>query len=516
MTPPARRLALLSVHDKTGIVELAGVLSAAGFTILSTGGTARALLDSRLNVLEVSKHTGYPEMLEGRVKTLHPKIHGGLLARRDRADDMATLREAGIEPIELVVINLYPFEATARRPGAPWEEIIEMIDIGGPSMIRSAAKNHRDVTVVVDPADYPRIAEAYEKLGTVPAEMRLALASKAFARTAAYDEAIHRYLSPGREAELFPATLTASFDKVQDLRYGENPHQSAAFYREIGAPAGSLALARKLHGKELSFNNLLDLDSAWRLVSEFSGTAAAVIKHNNPCGVAIADSAAEAFALARDTDPTSAFGGVVALNRPIDAETALEIGTLFLEALIAPSFEEEALALLRKKTGLRLLSAGGAAAVLSGLDWRRVSGGMLAQTWDATTALPSQGKVVTRRSPTASEMQDLEFAWRVAKHVKSNAIVYASGGRTLGIGAGQMSRVDAARLGAQKALTPLQGSVLASDAFFPFRDGIDAAAQAGVAAVVQPGGSIRDADIIAAADEHAMAMVFTGERHFRH
>ena len=516
MTAPARRLALLSVYDKSGIVDLARNLSECGFTLLSTGGTARALLEARLSVEEVSEHTGFPEMLDGRVKTLHPKIHGGLLARRDRAEHMTTLREAGIEPIEMVVVNLYPFEATVSRPGASREEIIECIDIGGPSLIRSAAKNHRDVTVVVDQADYSRVAAGVKELGMVPPGIRLELAAKAFARTASYDDAIRRYLSPASGAQVFPRTLDLSFEKICDLRYGENPHQLAAFYREPGAPQGSLALSEQIHGKELSFNNLMDLDSAWRLVSEFDPAAAAVIKHNNPCGAAVAGSTAEAFARARDTDPQSAFGGVVALNHALDAETALEIGSLFLEAIIATSFEAEALALLRKKANLRLLAAGGDTAKMTGLDLRRVSGGVLAQTWDRSASLPSQGKVVTHRAPTPSEMEDLGFAWKVAKHVKSNAIVYASGGRTLGIGAGQMSRVDSARLGAQKSLTPLKGSVMASDAFFPFRDGIDAAAQAGVAAVVQPGGSVRDPEIIAAADGHGLAMVFTGERHFRH
>jgi len=451
------------------------------------------------------------------VKTLHPRIHGGLLARRDRADHLAALREAGIEPIELVAINLYPFEATVARPGATREEIIEMIDIGGPSMIRSAAKNHRDVTVVVDPADYPRVAAAIQQLGAVPEDLRGELSAKAFARTAAYDAAIHRYLAAAAgPPETFPPVLGLAFERVGELRYGENPHQAAAFYREPGAPAGTLARAVQIHGKELSFNNLLDLDSAWRLVSEFTAVAAVVIKHNTPCGVALADTPAAAFALARETDPLSAFGGVVALNRPLDADTAREIGALFLEAIVAPSFEEAALEILRKKANLRLLRTDAGSLALTGADFKRVSGGLLVQTWDLATKSAGEGRVVTKRAPLPREMEDLDFAWRVAKHVRSNAIVYASGGRTLGIGAGQMSRVDAARIGVQKSLSPLKGSVLASDAFFPFRDGIDAAAEAGVAAVVQPGGSIRDAEVIAAADEHGMAMVFTGERHFRH
>jgi phosphoribosylaminoimidazolecarboxamide formyltransferase/IMP cyclohydrolase len=513
-----RRLALLSVHDKAGIIDLARALAGSGFTILSTGGTARTLSEAGIPVTEVSEHTGFPEMLDGRVKTLHPRIHGGLLARRDRPDHMAALRESEIEPIELVVINLYPFEATAARPGATREEIVEMIDIGGPSMIRSAAKNHRDVTVVVDPADYSRVGAALRQLGEVPLNLREELAAKAFARTSAYDAAIHRYLSFAAvgPAEPFSPHLELAFEKACDLRYGENPHQSAAFYREHDAPAGTLARAVQIQGKELSFNNLLDLDAGWRLVGEFEKIAAIVIKHNNPCGAALGARPAEAFARARDTDPLSAFGGVLALNRPLDADTAREIGSLFLEAIIAPSFHEEALEILKKKTNLRLLRAGAESVALTGMDFKRVTGGLLLQSWDRTTTPASAGRVVTKRSPLPEEMEDLDFAWRVAKHVRSNAIVYASGGRTLGIGAGQMSRVDSARLGVQKARTPLQGSVMASDAFFPFRDGIDAAAEAGVAAVVQPGGSIRDPEVIAAADEHGISMVFTGERHFRH
>ncbi|HEU5181534.1 MAG TPA: bifunctional phosphoribosylaminoimidazolecarboxamide formyltransferase/IMP cyclohydrolase [Candidatus Polarisedimenticolia bacterium] len=516
MPPPAeRRLALLSVHDKTGLIDLAHGLREHGFTLLSTGGTAAALREAGLPVVEVSQHTGFPEILDGRVKTLHPKIHAGLLARRDLPAHLGALEELHIEPIQLLAVNLYPFEATAAKPGASREEILEMIDIGGPSMIRSAAKNHRDVAVVVDPADYPRIlAELRE--GGVSQETRTALAAKAFARTAEYDRAIGTYLAAGGDPGPFPATLQLSFHKVSGLRYGENPHQEAAFYREGDAPAGSIARAEPIQGKELSFNNLLDLDSAWRLVSEFDPPAAAIIKHNNPCGAAVAGSAAEAFARARDADPQSAFGGVVALNRPLDVETVLEIGALFLEAIVAPSVPEEARALLKKKAQLRVLAASASRLELGGLDLRRVSGGLLTQTWDRETASVAQGRVVTRRVPTAAELEDLEFAWKIAKHVKSNAIVYAAGGRTLGIGAGQMSRVDAARLGVQKSLTPLSGCVLASDAFFPFRDGIDAAAQAGVAAVVQPGGSLRDPEVIAAADEHGLAMIFTGERHFRH
>jgi len=518
MASPNRRLALLSVHNKAGIVDLARVLVDSGFTLLSTGGTARVLKEAGHAVTEVSEHTGFPEMLEGRVKTLHPRIHGGLLARRDRPDHLSALRELGIEPIELVVINLYPFEETALRPGASLEETIEMIDIGGPAMIRSAAKNHSSVSVVTDPVDYPRISAAIQESGTIPSELRLELAARAFARTAAYDEAIYRFLSAaaGTPAPHFPPLLSLRFEKASDLRYGENPHQEAAFYRDPGVPPGSVAGATQLQGKELSFNNLLDLDAAWRLVCEFSSPGAAIIKHNSPCGAAVATTLADAFLRAREADPLSAFGGVLALNRPLDVATALEIGDLFLEAIIVPSCVEDAQAVLRKKSNLRLLSVGAGVARATGLDFRRVSGGILVQTWDSETASVSAARVVTKRSPTARELEDLEFAWKVVKHVRSNAIVYASSGRTLGIGAGQMSRVDAARFGALKSKLPLIGSVLASDAFFPFRDGIDAAAGAGVTAIVQPGGSIRDAEVIVAADELGIAMVFTGERHFRH
>jgi len=518
-TSPKRRLALLSVHDKTGIIDLARVLAEAGFTLLSTGGTARALLSAGLGVTEVSDHTGFPEMLDGRVKTLHPKIHAGLLARRDRTDHLATLREAGIEPIELVVVNLYPFEQTALRPGATREEIVEMIDIGGPSLIRAAAKNHQDVAAVVDPSDYPRVAAAINQSDRVPEDLRRELAAKAFSRTAAYDAAIHRFLASetGSAAGTFPQTLSLAYEKVEALRYGENPHQAAAFYREMGALLdGTLASATQVQGKDLSFNNLLDLDAAWRLVSEFSSPAVAVIKHNNPCGVAIGGTPAEAFTRARDADPVSAFGGVVGLNRPMDAATAGETGDLFLEAIIAPSYEEGALRLLQKKANLRVLSVGAETIRLTGLDMRRVSGGLLVQAWDRERATLDGARLVTRRAPLPRERKDLEFAWSVVKHVRSNAIVYASGGRTLGIGAGQMSRVDAVRFGALKARESLKGSVLASDAFFPFRDGIDAAAEVGATAIVQPGGSKRDSETIAAADEHGMAMLFTGERHFRH
>jgi len=518
-TSPNRRLALLSVHDKTGIIDLARALAEAGFTLLSTGGTARALSSAGLGVTEVSDHTGFPELLDGRVKTLHPKIHAGLLARRDRPDHVAALREAGIEPIELVVINLYPFEQTVLRPGATREEIVEMIDIGGPSLIRAAAKNHQDVAAVVDPSDYPRVAAAIKQSDRVPDDLRRELAAKAFARTAAYDAAIHEFLASeaGGAAGAFPQNLDLMYEKVEELRYGENPHQAAAFYREMGAVLdGTLASAAQVQGKDLSFNNLLDLDAAWRLVSEFPAPAVAVVKHNNPCGVAIGDAPAEAFTRARDADPVSAFGGVVGLNRPMDGATAGEIGDLFLEAIIAPSYEEGALRVLRKKPNLRVLSVGAGSVRLTGLDMRRVSGGLLVQAWDRDGAALDGARVVTRRAPHPRERKDLEFAWSVVKHVRSNAIVYASGGRTLGIGAGQMSRVDAVRFGALKARESLNGSVLASDAFFPFRDGIDAAADAGATAIVQPGGSKRDSETIAAADEHGMAMLFTGERHFRH
>ncbi|HVY36622.1 MAG TPA: bifunctional phosphoribosylaminoimidazolecarboxamide formyltransferase/IMP cyclohydrolase [Polyangia bacterium] len=511
--------ALISVSDKTGVVDLARRLSRAGLEILSTGGTARALAEAGVPVREVSDFTGAPEILDGRVKTLHPRVHGGILGR-PTAKHRAEMQQAGLVPIDLVVVNLYPFRETVAR-GAPFEDVIENIDIGGPAMIRSSAKNHERVAVLVDPADYAAVLGEIEAEGEVSAATRFRLARKAFAHTAAYDGAIASHLgrlsSPEAPLADFPDTLVVSGSLARALRYGENPHQKAAFYALDGAAGVSLAKAEVLQGKELSYNNLLDLDAAMRLCAEFSAPAAAVIKHNNPCGAAIAEAGvAEAFRRARDTDPVSAFGGIVAVNRPVDAELARELSELFLECVIAPAFAPEALALLAPKKNLRLLTSPIAVDTTASFELRSVAGGFLVQTRDNQTATMADAKVVSKRAPTAAELADLDFAWRVCKHVKSNAIVFAAGGRTLGIGAGQMSRVDSTRIAISKARASLAGSVVASDAFFPFRDSVDEAAKAGAIAVVQPGGSVRDGESIAAADEHGMAMVVTGERHFRH
>jgi phosphoribosylaminoimidazolecarboxamide formyltransferase/IMP cyclohydrolase len=511
--------ALISVSDKTGLVELGKRLARLGVELLSTGGTARALRDAGVLVREVSDFTGFPEILDGRVKTLHPRVHGGLLGR-DTPEHRKQMREAGLEPIDLVVINLYPFRETVAR-GAAFDEIIENIDIGGPAMIRSAAKNHERVAVVVDPADYDRVAAELEK-GQVSAELRFELARKAFAATAAYDGAIAGYLGRLESAAAapadFPLTLHPSLRRERVLRYGENPHQKAAFYSVDGASGPSLARAEVLQGKELSYNNLLDLNGALGLCLEFAGPAAVIVKHTNPCGASVSIvSVAEAYRRARETDPASAFGGIVAVNRTVEAELAKEMAETFLECVIAPDFTPEALAALSAKKGLRLLRLPFPEAPLpANLEMRTVAGGVLVQTGDVSTSAAAQGRVVTERAPTAAELADLDFAWRVAKHVKSNAIVFCGDGRTLGIGAGQMSRVDSVKIAVSKSRFPLAGSVLASDAFFPFRDSVDEAARAGVTAIIEPGGSVRDQEVITAANERGIAMVFTGERHFRH
>jgi phosphoribosylaminoimidazolecarboxamide formyltransferase/IMP cyclohydrolase len=511
--------ALISVSDKTGVVDFGRRLSRAGLEVLSTGGTARALGEAGVPVREVSDFTGAPEILDGRVKTLHPRVHGGILGR-PTAKHRAEMQQAGLVPIDLVVVNLYPFRETVAR-GAPFEDVIENIDIGGPAMIRSAAKNHERVAVVVDPADYDAVLAEIESEGEVSAVTRFRLARKAFAHTAAYDGAIASHLgrlsSPEAPLADFPENLVISGSLSRALRYGENPHQKAAFYALDGATGTSLARAEVLQGKELSYNNLLDLDAAMRLCAEFSAPAAAIIKHNNPCGAAIADGGVvEAYRRARETDPVSAFGGIVAVNRPVDGELARELSETFLECVIAPDYAPEALALLAAKKNLRLLKSLIAVDAAASFELRSVAGGFLVQTRDNQTASMADAKVASKRAPTAAELIDLDFAWRVCKHVKSNAIVFAAGGRTLGIGAGQMSRVDSARIAIEKARVPLAGSVVASDAFFPFRDSVDEAAKAGAVAVVQPGGSVRDGESIAAADEHGMAMILTGERHFRH
>jgi phosphoribosylaminoimidazolecarboxamide formyltransferase/IMP cyclohydrolase len=525
------RRALVSVSDKRELDTLAAALARHGVEVLSTGGTARALRDAGARVVEVADYTGAPEILDGRVKTLHPRIHGGLLGR-PTSEHRAEMERHHIEPIDLVVVNLYPFSATVARPGVHFGEAVENIDIGGPSMIRSAAKNHERVAVVVDPLDYPAIiAELDGNAGALSAATRFRLARKAFAHTAAYDGAIANFLTalpdepPGHDAvaapAAFPSTLTLQVTGGTPLRYGENPHQQAAFYRDLSPPARpSVAFSQVLGGKELSFNNLVDLEAALETVLEFSTPAAVIIKHSNPCGVATAPSCLLAYERARACDPVSAFGGVVALNRAVDAKVGEKLAETFLECVIAPGFDEAARAALEKKKSLRLLAWDGSAAQvappLSGLTVKSLRGGLLVQTRDDQTMAAAQAKVVTRRAPSAEELAALDFAWRVAKHVKSNAIVFCRGTVTVGVGAGQMSRVDSVRIAVEKAQSPIAGTVVASDAFFPFRDGLDAAAAAGATAVIQPGGSVRDAEVIAAADEHGMAMLFTAMRHFWH
>ncbi len=515
------RRALLSVFDKDGILDLARALADRGVEILSSGGTARLLDENGVSVTAVPDYTGFPEMLDGRVKTLHPKIHGGILALRDNARHVDDLAKNGIEPIDLVVVNLYPFEKTARTEGISLSDVIEMIDIGGPTMVRAAAKNYAHVGIVVDPTDYPAVIEELTSDGALSDATRQRLAVKAFRHTSQYDTAVHAYLSRiengNGETDEMPGRLSIDFVKAQELRYGENPHQRAAFYREPAATGLSLASAKQLQGKELSFNNILDFDAALGVVAELNRGACAIIKHGNPCGAALGSDPRIAFDRALECDPLSAFGGVIAFNRGVDGRAAEAIAEHFFEGVIAPCFDGEARETLKRKKKLRLLETGDLAGVRrEGLDLRRVSGGLLAQNWDRLDENVRDAKVVTKKAPTEEQWQALEFAWVICKHVKSNAIVYTDAKRTIGIGAGQMSRVDSARLGVEKARSPVQDSVMASDAFFPFRDGIDAAAGAGVAAVIQPGGSIRDEEVIAAADEHGLAMVFTGRRHFRH
>ena len=522
--------ALISVSDKRGVLEFAQALHDMGVALLSTGGTAALLRKSGLPVTDVSDHTGFPEMLDGRVKTLHPKVHGGILARRDLPEHMETIAAHGISRIDLVVVNLYPFEQTVARSDCTLEDAIENIDIGGPAMVRAAAKNHGDdaggVGVITDPDDYDRIIDELRgNDGELAYRTRFDLAVKAYTHTARYDGAIANHLTALAEdgsMRAFPERLQLGFDKVQDLRYGENPHQSAAFYREPTRPEGVIAAYRQLQGKELSYNNIADADAAWECVKAFDrdgGSAACVIvKHANPCGVALAESAEAAYRKAFSTDPTSAFGGIIAFNCEVDRAAAEAVSAQFLEVLIAPSYSADALELLRAKQNLRVLTCG-LGTQAGARDFKRVGGGLLVQTADEARIQRSDLKVVTRRAPTGQEMDDLLFAWRVAKYVKSNAIVYCREGMTIGVGAGQMSRVDSARIAAIKAENAglsVSGSVVASDAFFPFRDGLDVLANAGATAVIQPGGSMRDPEVIAAADEHGIAMLFTGFRHFRH
>ncbi|MGB8327862.1 MAG: bifunctional phosphoribosylaminoimidazolecarboxamide formyltransferase/IMP cyclohydrolase [Steroidobacteraceae bacterium] len=520
MLVPIRR-ALLSVSDKSGLVELARALAARNVEILSTGGTAKLLGEQGIAVKDVASHTGFPEIMDGRVKTLHPRIHGGLLGRRGIDD--AVMKLHAIEPIELLVVNLYPFAATVARPTCPYEEAVENIDIGGPAMVRAAAKNHDSVTVVVDPADYAGLVRDIGAAGGVDLAARKRLAAKAFAHTARYDCMVAGYLlaqQPG-PAQRFPATLPLAFDKIRDLRYGENPHQSAAFYGEVVARGASVATATVLQGKDLSFNNIADTDTAIECVRDFAEPACVIVKHANPCGVAEAASIGAAYERAYRTDPTSAFGGIIAFNRPLDAMTAQAVvGRQFVEVIAAPRVDDAARVVLGAKANVRVLELGDLARTdPNDLEYRSVTGGLLVQTRDRQAVQPAHLRVVTRREPSASELADLLFAWQVAKFVKSNAIVYARERATIGVGAGQMSRVYSSRVAAMKAADEkleVRGSVMASDAFFPFRDGLDVAAQLGIRAVIQPGGSKRDDEVIAAADQHGLAMVFTGLRHFRH
>ena len=515
--------ALVSVSDKTGIVDFARGLHALGIEILSTGGTATRLRDAGVPVIEVSSWTGFPEMMDGRVKTLHPRIHGGLLARRDT--DADAMREHDIAGIDLLVVNLYPFERTVARPDCDLATAIENIDIGGPAMLRAAAKNHAWVTVVVDTGDYPAVLEELRAAGTVAPATRFRLAARAFEHTARYDGAIAGYLGArdGTDAPpaAFPRTLNLQYEKAQEMRYGENPHQRAAFYVEHAGAEASVATARQLQGKALSFNNVADTDAALECVKAFAEPACVIVKHANPCGVAVGTRIRDAYDRAFRTDPTSAFGGIIAFNRPLDAETAAAIvERQFVEVVIAPRVDAAALAPFATKENVRVLECGVfPVAPCAAFDFKRVTGGLLVQDRDTGAVAAEDLEVVTLRAPTEAEMRDLLFAWKVVKFVKSNAIVYCRDGMTIGIGAGQMSRVYSAKIAGIKARDEgleVRGSVLASDAFFPFRDGIDAAAEAGVSAVIEPGGSMRDDEVIAAADEHGMAMVFTRMRHFRH
>ncbi len=539
------RRAILSVSDKSGLVTFGRALADRGFELVSTGGTAKALAEAGLPVINVSDVTGFPEMMDGRVKTLHPKIHGGILARRHHPEDLALAAEHGIAMVDLVVVNLYPFVETAAKPGIYFDDLIEQIDIGGPSLVRAAAKNFRDVLIVVSPKDYDAVIAELDRSGGPSLEFRFDLARRAFAHTGSYDTAIAGTLEDvSVDGDVFsrpqdlktsgpqdprtsgsPDELTLSAHKLRDLRYGENPHQPAAWYA-LDPPSG-LGAPAVLQGKELSFTNLLDLDAAARIVLEFSEPAAAVIKHTNPCGVATGATIADAYVRAREADRLAAFGGIIGLNRPIDVDTASAIVSTFIEAVVAPSVDEAAKPILAKKANLRVLAADFGS--LGGSEYRSILGALLVQQRDrvveAHMAWPSDGlKVVTKRQPTADEWQALRFAWRVMAHVKSNTVIFTDAFRTLAIGAGQMSRVDAVKVATMKAAgwksadvaMILKGSVAASDAFFPFRDGLDAVAAAGATAVVQPGGSVKDAEVIAAADEHGLAMVFTGRRHFRH
>ena len=525
--------ALISVSDKTGILEFSRELHGLGIKLLSTGGTAKLLADNGLPVTEVADHTGFPEMLDGRVKTLHPKIHGGLLARRDLPEHMSAIQAHGIETIDLLIVNLYPFEATVAKAGCTLEDAIENIDIGGPAMVRSAAKNWKDVGVLTDASQYAGVLTELKTTGKLSDTTKFALSVAAFNRISQYDGAISDYLSriqaDGSHA-LFPAQSNGRFVKLQDLRYGENPHQQAAFYRDLYPAPGSLVTAVQLQGKELSYNNIADADAAWECVKSFNEPACVIVKHANPCGVAVGADSLEAYSKAFKTDPTSAFGGIIALNRTVDAASAQEMAKQFVEVLMAPAFTPEALDIFKAKANVRVLQIDLPAQLgkAGNTDWqngrnavdvKRIGSGLLMQTADNHELVLSDLKVVTKAQPTPAQMQDLLFAWKVAKYVKSNAIVFCANGMTMGVGAGQMSRLDSARIAsikAEHANLSLKGTAVASDAFFPFRDGLDVVVNAGATCVIQPGGSMRDAEVIAAADEHGVVMVFTGVRHFRH
>ena len=507
--------ALISVFDKSGVVEFARRVADADFELVSTGGTHRTLTDEGgLSVRQVADVTGSPEILDGRVKTLHPVIHGGLLARRESPEQMEELAAHGIGTIDLVVVNLYPFAATISRPGVTLDDALENIDIGGPTMLRAAAKNFPSVAVVVDPADYDWVADKLTDGGLTPADRR-GLAAKAFRHVSEYDAVVTGYLAEATESEELPDRLTISLDKVAGLRYGENPHQSGALYAPAGAGLSGIAGARQLHGRELSYNNLMDADAAWRTVSDFAEPTVAVVKHNNPCGLASRDSVAEAYQLAYEGDTVSAFGGIVAVNRRLDAAMAQAMDPIFYEVVIAPGYDDDALAILQRKRNLRILTVGDAPASAA-LDLRPIAGGMLVQGADDIAEDPSEWKTVTEREPSAEERQDLAFAWKAAKHIKSNAIVFARDRALVGMGAGQPNRVVSVHLSQRIAGDKATGAVLASDAFFPFPDNIELAAEAGITAIAQPGGSVRDEEVIAAADQAGLAMVFTGVRHFRH
>jgi phosphoribosylaminoimidazolecarboxamide formyltransferase / IMP cyclohydrolase len=527
--------ALISVSDKTGILELAKDLAALGVTLVSTGGTAKLLADAGLQVTEVAQMTGFPEMLDGRVKTLHPRVHGGLLARRDVPAHMAALKEHAIDTIDLLIVNLYPFEATVAKPGCSLEDAIENIDIGGPAMVRSAAKNWKDVAVLTDASQYAGVVAEIKASGKVSDKTKFALSVAAFNRISNYDAAISDYLSSLQDGELgivkrseFPAQSNGRFIKLQDLRYGENPHQQAAFYRDLHPAPGSLVTAVQLQGKELSYNNIADADAAWECVKSFEGHACVIVKHANPCGVAVGADALQAYSKAFQTDPTSAFGGIIALNCPLDGAAALQISKQFVEVLMAPSFTPEALEVFKTKVNVRILQialppkSADASAWAQGRnahDIKRVGSGLLIQSADNHELTLADLKVVTKLQPTPQQLQDLLFAWKVAKYVKSNAIVFCKDGMTMGVGAGQMSRLDSARIASIKAghaKLSLQGTAVASDAFFPFRDGLDVVVDAGASCVIQPGGSMRDQEVIDAADERGVAMVYSGVRHFRH